>query len=117
MMISLRRLCVPGAGVEPACLAAAAFKAAVSAFPPPGPGVAAARRTNAPRVPATVVGSPPERSHAVLHIRVKAVTSSASATRAHLDHTADGGAGVGYSRWRRFIAVGNLRAVAQHRAA
>src|SRR4051812_29340058 len=37
MMIFVRMFCVPGAGLEPARLyEAAAFKAAVSAVPPPG---------------------------------------------------------------------------------
>ena len=66
---------VPGAGVEPARLAAAAFKAAVSAFPPPG-RVAPARRHA--RCNVTVAGlrrpGVPRRAG---HIRVDAVSSAA----------------------------------------
>ena len=60
---------VPGAGLEPARLAAAAFKAAVSAVPPPGPvresftvtGRATAVHTGLPvRVTVLRVTTPPQ---------------------------------------------------------
>src|SRR5688572_23577071 len=95
------QMLVPGAGVEPACLAAAAFKAAVSAFPPPGQAAHEGTRT---LVPVTVAGwRPPGAPRRPIGIRVKAVTSPAPAAQDTKlsEDTADTIAGVPRSRWAR----------------